>query len=144
MKILMVCLGNICRSPLAEGILKQLAVDKKLNWQISSAGTGDWHLGQAPDHRSIAAAKKKGYDISQQRAQHFNSSMFAAFDLIFAMDKNNFKDLLRLATSKNETEKIKLFLNTGDVTDPYFDDKLFAPVTEQIEIRCAEIIKEFS
>lgn len=140
----MVCLGNICRSPLAEGILQKLAVDKKLNWQVSSAGTGNWHVGQAPDRRSIAAANEKGYDISKQRARHFNTTMFADYDLIFAMDKNNFKDLLGLATSKNETEKIKPFLITGDVTDPYFDDKLFAPVAAQIEIRCAEIIKEFS
>ncbi|MET4080999.1 protein-tyrosine phosphatase [Pedobacter sp. UYP30] len=144
MKILMVCLGNICRSPLAEGILQQLANNKNLNWQVASAGTGNWHIGQAPDSRSVTAANKKGHDISQQRAQQFKPTMFAYYDLIFAMDKNNFADLLSIATSKTEKSKIKMFLEIGDVTDPYYDDKLFSVVTAQIETRCEQIIKEFS
>ena len=144
MKILFVCLGNICRSPLAEGILQQLVNEKKLDWQVSSAGTGNWHVGKAPDVRSIAAARKKGYDLSTQRAQQFNSSMFAAYDLIFAMDQDNLKNLLEMATHQSDRKKIKLFLTEGDVTDPYFDDNLFSPVAEQIEVRCKEIIKQFS
>ncbi|CAH0187176.1 Low molecular weight protein-tyrosine-phosphatase YfkJ [Pedobacter sp. Bi27] len=69
----MVCLGNICRSPLAEGIMRHLADKQNLNWEIASAGTGNWHIGKAPDHRSISAAKALGYDISKQRAQHLTT-----------------------------------------------------------------------
>ena len=95
MKILMVCLGNICRSPLAEGILQSKVGDKHL---VDSAGTGDWHVGEQPDRRSIAVAKKYGVDISDQRAMHFNPIFFEEFDIIFAMDKQNSIDLQKLAS----------------------------------------------
>lgn len=144
MKVLMVCLGNICRSPLAEGIMRHLSNEKNLNWQIASAGTGDWHVGQQPDKRSIATAKKNGYDIRNQRAQHFNRNMFAVYDHIFVMDRENLSDVLQMANDDTESSKVKLFLDNGEVTDPYYDNSLFDPVCLLIEERCKEIISELS
>jgi len=144
MKILMVCLGNICRSPLAEGIMRHLAEKENLNWEIASAGTGNWHIGKAPDHRSIAAAKSLGYDISRQRARQFNEAMFAEYDLILVMDRNNLTDVQGLAKTNEERQKVKLFLNEAEVTDPYWDNNLFTPVCKQVEERCKEIIKQLS
>ncbi|TCD12868.1 low molecular weight phosphotyrosine protein phosphatase [Pedobacter frigidisoli] len=144
MKILMVCLGNICRSPLAEGIMRHLSKAQNLNWEIASAGTGNWHIGKAPDHRSIAAAKSFGYDISTQRAQQFNHAMFAKYDLILVMDKNNLKDVQSLAKNNEDRQKVKLFLDNDEVTDPYWDNDLFSPVCQQVEERCREIIKQLS
>lgn len=140
----MVCLGNICRSPLAEGIMQHLANKQNLNWEIASAGTGNWHIGKAPDHRSIAAAKSFGYDISKQRAQQFNADMFAKYDLILVMDKNNLNDVLQMAQSSEDRKKVKLFLDNDEVTDPYWDNSLFKPVCQQVEKRCMEIIRELS
>ncbi|PWS27770.1 protein tyrosine phosphatase [Pedobacter yonginense] len=144
MKILMVCLGNICRSPLAEGIMRHLSQSHKLDWEIASAGTGNWHIGKEPDRRSILAAKQSGYDISSQRAQQFNYNMFKAYDLILVMDRNNLSDVQRLAKTAEEREKVKLFLDNDEVTDPYWDDSLFESVCKQVEERCKEIIKQLS
>ena len=140
----MVCLGNICRSPLAEGILRHLVQQENLHWEIASAGTGDWHIGKAPDNRSIAAAKALGYDISQQRAQQFHQSMFSKFDLILVMDRNNLSDVKSLAKNAEEREKVKLFLDDDEVMDPYWNNHLFEPVCKQVEERCKEIIKQLS
>lgn len=140
----MVCLGNICRSPLAEGIMRHLAKEQNLDWEVASAGTGNWHIGKAPDHRSIAAAKSFGYDISAQRAQQFSHAMFAAYDLILVMDQNNLKDVQSLARNNEERQKVKLFLDNDEVTDPYWDNDLFKPVCKQVEERCREIIKHLS
>lgn len=141
MKILMVCLGNICRSPLAHGILKHLSVAENLNWQIESAGTGNWHVGQAPDLRSIAIAKQYGVDISTQRARHFTPSLFDDYDQIFVMDKQNLKDVLSLARHDADRTKVTLFLPDAEVPDPYFDDMLFDPVYSMIADRCMELLK---
>ncbi len=111
MKILMVCLGNICRSPLAEGILKHYIKREKLDWFVDSAGTGAWHIGNPPDPRSIEVAKKHGIDISDQRARKIRSSDFEEFDVIFAMDSSNYNDLQRYALDDEEKEKIKFILN---------------------------------
>lgn len=121
----MVCLGNICRSPLAEGILQNKVGDKHL---VDSAGTGDWHVGEQPDRRSIAVAKKYGVDISDQRAMHFNPIFFEEFDLIFAMDKQNSIDLQHLARTEEERKKVKLILKERlgeaiNVPDPYYDNE---------------------
>ena len=83
MKLLFVCLGNICRSPLAEGILKKHAQEKGLDWEIDSAGTSGWHVGELPDRRSIATAKQYGIDITDQRSRQFQKADFENFDLIF-------------------------------------------------------------
>jgi len=140
MKILMVCLGNICRSPLAHGILKQKVKDKQLNWVVESAGTGDWHIGEAPDRRAIAIAKKYGVDISGQRARHFHPAFFNEYDLIFVMDRQNFADVCAQAENKDDLEKVQLFLDDDIVPDPYFDDNLFDPVFQMIDKRCTEVI----
>jgi len=144
MKILMVCLGNICRSPLAHGILRQKVKDKQLNWVVESAGTGDWHIGEAPDRRAIAVAKKYGVDISAQRARHFNPAFFQEYDYIFVMDRQNFADVCAQAENQEDLNKVRLFLNDDIVPDPYFDDQLFDPVFQMINQRCEEVIAELS
>lgn len=141
----MVCLGNICRSPLAEGIVRQLAVESGLNWEVASAGTGNWHVGQPADRRSIAVAKSYGYDISRQRAQHFNARMLEAYDHILVMDKNNLRDVLKLAINEEQRKKVRLFLTDElEVTDPYCDDQLFDPVFQTIEQRAKKLIEELN
>jgi protein-tyrosine phosphatase len=150
MKVLMVCLGNICRSPLAEGILKHKCAQKKLDWYIDSAGTGKWHLGAAPDNRSIQIAKKNGIDISSQRARSVNSSDYEEFDLIFAMDISNYKHLMQWALDKEEEAKVKLIMDEvypGDlvsVPDPYFDDNGFQVVFDMLNIACDKIIEKYA
>ena len=108
-KILMVCLGNICRSPLAEGILQsKLPKDKFI---VDSAGTGEWHVGKQPDARSIAIADKKGLNISGQRGRQFRTQDFKDFDYIYVMDGSNYNDVLRRAKNDEEKNKVKLILN---------------------------------
>ena len=123
-KILMVCLGNICRSPLAEGILaSKLPKDK---FFVDSAGTGAWHSGNQPDARSIAVAKKNQLDISTQRARLFKVEDFEIFDYIYVMDKSNYRDVIRLAKNDGQKEKVEIILNelypdeNVDVPDPYY------------------------
>jgi protein-tyrosine phosphatase len=144
MKILMVCLGNICRSPLAHGILEHLVIQKGLNWEIDSAGTGNWHVGQQPDHRSIAVAEKYGIDISGQCCRQFEVSDFDRFDHIFVMDRNNLEDVRSLARTREDHEKVSLFMKSEIVPDPYYLDDQFEPVFKMIEKRCFEIIHEFN
>ena len=117
MKILMVCLGNICRSPLAEGIMRSKLGETCI---VDSAGTGNWHVGQKPDKRSIAIAQKYGIDISAQRARQFHLNDFEEFDLIFAMDSSNFQDLLSLAQKEEHKAKVQLILGDANVPDPYY------------------------
>ena len=102
MKILMVCLGNICRSPLAHGIMQDRIDMHHLPWEVDSAGTGGWHAGEAPDFRSVLEAKKHGLDISKQRARKITSGDFELFDLILTMDAQNYNDVVVL--TKNETQ----------------------------------------
>lgn len=123
-KILMVCLGNICRSPLAEGILaSKLPKDK---FTVDSAGTGSWHIGHSPDERSIAVAKKNKISISNQKGRQFSTTDFDAFDYIFVMDNSNYEDVIKLAENQQQKEKVELILNElfpnekVDVPDPYF------------------------
>lgn len=144
MKILMVCLGNICRSPLAHGILGAMAKAKGLNWTVESAGTSNWHVGHAPDSRSVRAAKKLGYDISSQRGRHFIAAFFDEYDHILVMDRSNFRAVISLATNHQQKAKVELFLADDEVEDPYYDDLLFDPVAQQIEKRCAQLIDKFS
>jgi protein-tyrosine phosphatase len=122
----MVCLGNICRSPLAEGILRAKANKKGWAMEVDSAGTGGWHAGEAPDRRSQKVAAKNGIDISNQKARKFKSQDFDEFDLILAMDTENMKDLLLLAPNEKARNKVKLILNylnptkNQNVPDPYY------------------------
>lgn len=122
MNILMVCLGNICRSPLAEGILRtKLTTD----FFVDSAGTGGWHAGQSPDERSIATARNYGIDISNQKARKFTVSDFDTFDHIFVMDQSNYKDVLNLAPDDVAKSKVALILGPSkEVPDPYYGVKM--------------------
>jgi len=123
--------------------MRHLINEERLGWEVASAGTGDWHVNQPADRRSIAVAKNFGYDISKQRAKHFNKQMFDEFDSILVMDRNNLKDVQRLATSEEQRKKVKLFLtDENEVTDPYFDNNLFEPVFLEIEARCKQLIEE--
>lgn len=144
MKILMVCLGNICRSPLAHGILEHLAKEHGLDWEIDSAGTGNWHIGEAPDKRSIAIAKKYGLDISNQSCRQFDNNDFEKYDHIYAMDYNNLNDVKVLAGSDENHKKVSMFLKEGIVPDPYHDDNEFDAVYLLVEKRCRELINELS
>lgn len=123
-KILMVCLGNICRSPLAEGILA--AKLPKNNFSVDSAGTGSWHIGSSPDKRSIATAKAHHLDISKQKGRQFNKTDFDAFDYIYVMDKSNYDNVIALADNPEQKQKVQIILNelfpneNVDVPDPYF------------------------
>lgn len=127
MKVLMVCLGNICRSPMAEGILKQKCKEAGLNWEIDSAGTSGWHSGQMADERSIETCEEYDIDIHDHRARQLTKSDLVHYDLIFAMDKMNYKNILDLCSSEEQSSKVKLILNESlpdcnrDVPDPYYD-----------------------
>lgn len=145
-KILMVCLGNICRSPLAEGILQSKL--PRNQFIVDSAGTGDWHVGRQPDSRSIAIAKSKGLDISRQRGRLFTAKDFETNDYIFVMDNSNYKDVMRLAPSVEAKSKVSLILNelfpdeNVDVPDPYFGlEDGFSNVYGMLDEVC-EIIAE--
>ncbi|MEQ8702476.1 MAG: low molecular weight protein-tyrosine-phosphatase [Phaeodactylibacter sp.] len=146
MKILMVCLGNICRSPLAQGILEQKAAEKGLNWSVDSAGTGSWHIGESPDPRSVYTAGQHGLDISGQRARQFRRQDLQDFDLILAMDQSNYQEILRMAQSPEEEEKVRKILDftsdatAGDVPDPYWDDDGFEKVYQMLDKACDKII----
>jgi protein-tyrosine phosphatase len=149
MKVLMVCLGNICRSPLAEGILKHKCKQQNLDWYVDSAGTGKWHLGSAPDLRSVQVAKKYSVDISEQRARSVRSTDYEEFDLIFAMDTSNYKDLKSWALDAKEENKIKLIMNEVypdemmSVPDPYFNDNGFEEVFQMLDKACDKIIEKY-
>jgi protein-tyrosine phosphatase len=140
----MVCLGNICRSPLAEGIMQHLANENGLDWHVDSAGTGNWHIGEGPDRRSTRTAHKYGIDISGQVCRLFKVSDFDDFDQIFVMDSNNLSDILALARNEEDTKKVKLLLGDKIVPDPYHDDTEFEPVFKLIEAGCREIIKKYN
>ena len=120
----MVCLGNICRSPLAEGILSSKLPKNK--FIVQSAGTGDWHVGESPDKRSVEVAKKNGLDISNQKAAHFKPTDFENYDYIFVMDNSNYIDVINQTNNENHKYKVNLILNelypteNMDVPDPYY------------------------
>lgn len=123
-KVLFVCLGNICRSPAAEGVLRAKAKERGVELTIDSAGTGAWHVGDPPDARMVKAAAKRGYDISYQRARQVELSDFYEFDYLLAMDLSNHSNLLELAPP-NRSCDIRLFLDfsdgdTRETPDPYY------------------------
>lgn len=123
-KVLMVCLGNICRSPLAEGILKSKVDSKKI--LVDSAGTAAYHVGNLPDSRSIAVAKKHQIDITDQRARAFSKNDFTNFDCIYVMDQSNYNNVINFAENENHKSKVKMILNElhpgegMEVPDPYY------------------------
>ena len=149
MKIIMVCLGNICRSPLAEGILKEKVKKNGLDWIVESAGTGSWHAGELADRRSIAVAKVHGLDITDQRAQQFKVEDLDNYDLIFAMDASNYQDIIRLAKNNNQKEKVHLIMNMAKpgmnqgVPDPYWGDDGFENVYQMLDLACDKVVEKY-
>ncbi|GHC54683.1 low molecular weight protein-tyrosine-phosphatase [Ulvibacter litoralis] len=148
-KVLMVCLGNICRSPLAEGILKSKVDTSKVT--VDSAGTGHWHVGNSPDPRSIAVAKQNGIDISQQRGRQFSTQDFDTFDYIFVMDNSNKANVLQLARNEGDTKKVQLLLDfifpneNVDVPDPYYGGTTgFDNVYKMIDEACEILVSKLS
>ena len=139
----MVCLGNICRSPLAEGILQSKVSN---NVFVDSAGTAGYHVGNLPDKRSVEVAKTHGLDISNQKCRKFSIEDFEDFDLIYVMDESNYKDVIMLARNEKDKTKVKMILNEVDsslnnnVPDPYYGgDSGFENVYQLLDEAC-EII----
>lgn len=140
----MVCLGNICRSPLAEGVLKSKVASRSI--LVDSAGTAAYHVGNSPDKRSIQIAKTYGIDISEQRARAFSKDDFENFDIIYAMDRSNYNNILRLASSVASKNKVQLLLNESfpgedrEVPDPYYGGKEgFETIYQLIDTACDRI-----
>jgi len=149
MKILMVCLGNICRSPIAEGIMKSKIERYGLQWRVDSAGTGAWHVGECPDERAVGISKKYGVDITYQKARQFSPYDFGRFDRIYTMDASNYRDVLQLALSDDEKQKVEMILNelfpgeNRQVPDPYYNDEGFDEVFKMLDEACERIIKKY-
>lgn len=140
----MVCLGNICRSPLAEGILRSKVDPTYIH--VDSAGTGGWHVGEQPDERSIKVARKYGLDITYQRGRKFSTYDFEQFDHIYVMDNANYRDVIQLANSEEERRKVQLILDeifpgeNVDVPDPYYGgDYGFENVFKMLDEACERI-----
>jgi len=138
--ILMLCLGNICRSPLAQGLMEKKASAKGLDWFIDSAGIGHWHIGKHPDKRSIKVAQENDLDITGQRARRFEVNDFEAFDNIYAMDIKNYETLMLLARTEEEKEKVTLIMDELhpkerlSVPDPFHDgEENFLAVYETLD-----------
>lgn len=149
MKILFVCTGNICRSPSAEGVLRARLAARGLNHiTVDSAGTHGYHIGEAPDRRSIAAARKRGIDISGLRARKVLGQDFSDFDLILALDEGHFADLT-LIKPKNSACEVDLFLKYAGIThktsvpDPYYGNlEGFEQVLDLIEEACDAMVEK--
>ncbi|HTQ64139.1 MAG TPA: low molecular weight protein-tyrosine-phosphatase [Puia sp.] len=151
MKILMVCLGNICRSPLAEGILQHKAKNAGLHWSLDSAGTNNgYHVGEAPHHLSQKVAKLNAIDISHQRARSFNAEDFDRFDKIYAMSKDVLEDIKSIARNKFDSHKADLLMNelfpgkNLDVPDPWYGTEPgYHEVYKMIDSACDKIIERY-
>jgi len=150
MRILMVCLGNICRSPIAEGVLRHRAQEQGLDWTIHSAGTNDYHTGQPPHRHSQSVCKAHGVDISMQRARRFKASDLDNYDLIYAMATDVLDDIRQQAGRNADLSKVRLFLNEADpgknasVPDPWYgNEDGYLPVYQLIERTCAFIIEKY-
>jgi protein-tyrosine phosphatase len=148
-KVLMVCLGNICRSPLAEGILVSKVKSDEIF--VDSAGTGAYHIGKLPDKRSIEVAGKYGIDITNQRARKFTVKDFDTFDYIYAMDESNYQNILMLARTNDDKSKVQLILNETHKTknlavpDPYYGGSQgFENVYTMLEQACEIIANKLS
>ena len=140
--ILFVCTGNICRSPTAEGVLKTLCKQQSIELHVESAGTGDWHVGQPPDERSQHHARRRGYDLSEQRARQVRAEDFERFDMILAMDRGHLRALQKLAPAHHHA-KIRLFVEGRDVPDPYEGGaEGFEEVLDLVEAQCRRLLQD--
>ncbi|MFT3979964.1 MAG: low molecular weight protein-tyrosine-phosphatase [Ferruginibacter sp.] len=150
MKILMVCLGNICRSPLAEGILQKKADDAGLGWVVESAGTNGFHTGEAPHHLSQKVARLNGIDISGQVSRKFIAADFDRYDKIYAMAGDVATEIKRISGKSFDSEKTDYFLNelypgqNNNVPDPWYgEEDGYIEVYELIDKTCDAIIKNY-
>ena len=150
MRVLFVCLGNICRSPSAEGVMRHQLQQAGLAERVTvvSAGTAAWHAGKAPDPRTCAVAERRGYRLDELRARQVQAEDFQRFDLILAMDRDNLRELQRLRPSAGGAE-LDLFLRRGglaehEVPDPYYGGEAgFARVLDMVELACERLIVQF-
>ncbi len=149
MNILMVCLGNICRSPMAEGILQDKADKAGLNWKVDSAGTGNYHIGEAPHRLSQKTAKLHGIDISRQVCRQFIKNDMLLFDKIYAMDMNNYNDIKIISGNEWDASKVDLIMNelfpgeNLDVPDPWYGTEInYKEVFDMLDKACDAIIKK--
>ncbi len=147
-KYLMVCLGNICRSPMAEGILRKEFEIKGLEIQVDSAGTAAYHIGEPADERAQKELRKHGIDISYERAQKFKYEYFAEYDRIFAMDQSNYADLLYMAKTDKDRAKLDMIMNVVDkgrnisIPDPYYGgDEGFARVYRMLKSAAEKLVE---
>lgn len=151
MKILMVCLGNICRSPIAEGILKSKAEALHLNWTIDSAGTNNYHIGEAPHLYSQKVCLQHGIDISSQRARRFTPKDFETYDIIYALAQDVYEEIRNISENGASMHKVSLFLrelnpaSPASVPDPWYGDESgYLPVYQLIEQACEAIVRKYS
>lgn len=151
MKILMVCLGNICRSPLAEGIMQHKVQQRHLPWQVDSAGTGRYHIGEAPHTLSQKVAKLNGIDICGQRARQFEKEDMQRFDRIYVMDAQNYNDVKHMSKHLWNAEKTELLLNelypgeNRGVPDPWYGtEDGYHNVFDMVSRACDIIIEKYS
>jgi protein-tyrosine phosphatase len=149
MRVLMVCLGNICRSPLAEGILQHYAWKAGLQLTVESAGTGNWHISEHPHPLSTKVAKLNGIDISKQRARQFVKEDFERFDIIYVMDSGNYNEVKRISGHLFDETKIDLLLNESypgqnrNVPDPWFgEEDGYHKVFDMIHKACEQVIEK--
>jgi protein-tyrosine phosphatase len=151
MRILFVCMGNICRSPTAEGVMRRLLRDAGLDVEVESAGTGGWHVGEPPDERAAAAAARRGVTL-EGAARQIAPEDFRRFDLLVALDRANLRELLALAPDEEAAEKVRLLREFDpatagggdlDVPDPYYGgDRGFETVLDQVEAACRGLLDE--
>lgn len=151
MKILMVCLGNICRSPLAEGILRNKIKKAGLHWTVDSAGTGNYHIGEPPHRLSQKVSKMNGVDISYQQARQFTKHDMLHFDKIYVMDSNNYEDVKLMSQDLWNEDKVDLLLNelypfeNREVPDPWYGtEEGYHRVFKLIDEACDNIISNYS
>ncbi|MEI6264730.1 MAG: low molecular weight protein-tyrosine-phosphatase [Sphingobacteriia bacterium] len=150
MKILMVCLGNICRSPMAEGILSKKIKQNGLNWIVESAGTAEYHVGEAPHHLSQKVSLLHGIDISQQKCRQFKATDLIFFDHIYAMDQSNYANIRKMSDDNWNEKKVDLILNelfpfeNKEVPDPWYGgEEGFHEVFDLLNKACDKIIEKF-
>lgn len=146
----MVCLGNICRSPMAHGLLQHKIEQNGLDWEVDSAGTGDWHVGELPDKRAIACMKKHSIDITYQRARTLAAADFRKFDIIYVMDKSNYENVKRMARTVGVQNFEPLLLlgeihpNGAEVPDPYYgSDEGFEQVYQMLDRATEKVVEKY-
>ncbi|MCY7410584.1 MAG: low molecular weight phosphotyrosine protein phosphatase [Chitinophagales bacterium] len=151
MKILFVCLGNICRSPMAEGVMKNIVLKNNLDWKIESAGTESYHVGENPDRRAIKSCSNNGIDISKQVARKITVNDFSDFDIVYSLAEEVNNEIETFLKSNNSTGEFKFLLDevypgeSKSVPDPYYgNEKDFAIAFELIETACETILKKFT